>query len=856
MKQYAVTGMSCAACSARVEKAVSKVEGVTSCSVSLLTNSMGVEGEFTDAAIIEAVEKAGYGASLKGKAGSGVGSSGTGSGVSNAQSQAGSAAAAGSQEDMLKDRETPLLKKRLWTSIGFLIVLMYISMGHMMWGWPAPSFLAENHIAMGLAQMLLTIVIMEINRKFFISGFKSLVNGAPNMDTLVAMGAGAAFVYSTYALFAMTDAQVKGDMAAVMSYMHEFYFESAAMILTLITVGKMLEARSKGKTTDALKSLMKLAPKTAVLLKDGKETEVSIENVKVGDIFAVRPGESIPVDGIIIEGNSAVDESALTGESIPVDKSKDDRVFAATINQSGYIKCEAVKVGEDTTLSGIIQMVSDAAATKAPIAKVADRVSGVFVPAVITIAAVTIVIWLLLGESFGFALARGISVLVISCPCALGLATPVAIMVGSGMGAKNGILFKTAVSLEETGKVNIVVLDKTGTITEGKPKVTDITACGDKTETQLLQTAFSLEAKSEHPLAKAIIEKAEQMQLAKSEVTDFAAFPGNGVSALYNGKKLIGGSLKYINEIVSVPQTLQDQVNKLAQEGKTPLLFAEDEKLIGIIAVADTIKEDSPEAIRQLKAMGIHVVMLTGDNERTANAIGEQAGANEVIAGVMPDGKESVIRKLKERGKVAMVGDGINDAPALTRADVGIAIGAGTDIAIDAADIVLMKSRLSDVPAAIRLSRATLRNIHQNLFWAFIYNIIGIPLAAGIWIPIFGWKLNPMFGAAAMSLSSFCVVSNALRMNLIDIHSTKRDKKIKPNKKEAVEMEKTMKIEGMMCGHCEARVKKALESVEGVTEAVVSHESGTAVIKMDTNVADDVLKGAVEAQDYKVISLS
>lgn len=856
MKQYAVTGMSCAACSARVEKAVSKVEGVTSCSVSLLTNSMGVEGEFTDAAVIEAVEKAGYGASLKGKAGSGVGSSGMGTGVSNAQSQAGSAAAAGSQEDMLKDRETPLLKKRLWTSIGFLIVLMYISMGHMMWGWPAPSFLAENHIAMGLAQMLLTIVIMEINRKFFISGFKSLVNGAPNMDTLVAMGAGAAFVYSTYALFAMTDAQVKGDMAAVMSYMHEFYFESAAMILTLITVGKMLEARSKGKTTDALKSLMKLAPKTAVLLKDGKETEVSIENVKVGDIFAVRPGESIPVDGIIIEGNSAVDESALTGESIPVDKSKDDRVFAATINQSGYIKCEAVKVGEDTTLSGIIQMVSDAAATKAPIAKVADRVSGVFVPAVITIAAVTIVIWLLLGESFGFALARGISVLVISCPCALGLATPVAIMVGSGMGAKNGILFKTAVSLEETGKVNIVVLDKTGTITEGKPKVTDITACGDKTETQLLQTAFSLEAKSEHPLAKAIIEKAEQMQLAKSEVTDFAALPGNGVLALYNGKKLIGGSLKYINEIVSVPQTLQDQVNKLAQEGKTPLLFAEDEKLIGIIAVADTIKEDSPEAIRQLKAMGIHVVMLTGDNERTANAIGEQAGANEVIAGVMPDGKESVIRKLKERGKVAMVGDGINDAPALTRADVGIAIGAGTDIAIDAADIVLMKSRLSDVPAAIRLSRATLRNIHQNLFWAFIYNIIGIPLAAGIWIPIFGWKLNPMFGAAAMSLSSFCVVSNALRMNLIDIHSTKRDKKIKPNKKEAVEMEKTMKIEGMMCGHCEARVKKALESVEGVTEAVVSHESGTAVIKMDTNVADDVLKGAVEAQDYKVISLS
>lgn len=855
MKQYAVTGMSCAACSARVEKAVSKVEGVTSCSVSLLTNSMGVEGEFTDAAVIEAVEKAGYGASFKGKAGSGAGSSGTGSGVSNAQSQAESAAAAGSQEDMLKDRETPLLKKRLWTSIGFLIVLMYISMGHMMWGWPAPSFLAENHIAMGLAQMLLTIVIMEINRKFFISGFKSLVNGAPNMDTLVAMGAGAAFVYSTYALFAMTDAQVRGDMAAVMSYMHEFYFESAAMILTLITVGKMLEARSKGKTTDALKSLMKLAPKTAVLLKDGKETEVSIENVKVGDIFAVRPGESIPVDGIIIEGNSAVDESALTGESIPVDKSKEDRVFAATINQSGYIKCEAVKVGEDTTLSGIIQMVSDAAATKAPIAKVADRVSGIFVPAVITIAVVTIVIWLLLGESFGFALARGISVLVISCPCALGLATPVAIMVGSGMGAKNGILFKTAVSLEETGKVNIVVLDKTGTITEGKPKVTDITACGDMTETQLLQTAFSLEAKSEHPLAGAIIEKAEQMQLAKSKVTDFEALPGNGVSALYNGEKLIGGSLKYINEIVSVPQTLQEQANKLAKEGKTPLLFAEDEKLIGIIAVADTIKEDSPEAIRQLKAMGIQVVMLTGDNERTANAIGAQAGADEVIAGVMPDGKESVIRKLKERGKVAMVGDGINDAPALTRADVGIAIGAGTDIAIDAADIVLMKSRLSDVPAAIRLSRATLRNIHQNLFWAFIYNIIGIPLAAGIWIPIFGWKLNPMFGAAAMSLSSFCVVSNALRMNLIDIHSAKRDKKIKKIK-ETIKMEKTMKIEGMMCGHCEARVKKALEAVEGVTEAVVSHESGTAVIKMNTDVADDVLKGAVEAQDYKVISLS
>lgn len=851
MKQYSVTGMSCAACSARVEKAVSKVTGVTSCSVSLLTNSMGVEGDFSDKDIIEAVEKAGYDAAAKGKRDLGANSSGTSLALQNS-----SETARYQEEDMLKDKETPVLKRRLWTSLVFLIVLMYFSMGHMMWGWPIPAYFAENHIAMGLLQMLLTIIIMEINRKFFISGFKSLINGAPNMDTLVAMGSGAAFVYSTYALFAMTDAQVRGDMQAVMSYMHEFYFESAATILTLITVGKMLEARSKGKTTDALKGLMKLAPKTACLIRDGKEITLPVEEVRVGDIFAVRPGESIPVDGTIIEGSSAVDESALTGESIPVDKACNDRVFAATINQSGYVKCEAVKVGEDTTLSEIIQMVSDAAATKAPIAKVADKVSGVFVPAVIAIAAVTVIIWLLAGESFGFALARGISVLVISCPCALGLATPVAIMVGSGMGARNGILFKTAASLEAAGKVSIAVLDKTGTITCGKPEVTDIITYGKTAEEELLETAFSLEAKSEHPLAKAIIEKAEQQGINKKEVSDFQALPGNGISAVQNGNRIAGGSFKYISSAAEIPKELEEQVKKLSENGKTPLLFVKNEELIGIIAVADVIKDDSPAAIKELQGMGIRVVMLTGDNERTAAAIGAQAGVDEVIAGVMPDGKENVIRKLKKCGSVAMVGDGINDAPALTRADIGIAIGAGTDIAIDAADIVLMKSRLSDVPAAIRLSRAALRNIHQNLFWAFIYNVIGIPLAAGIWIPIFGWQLNPMFGAAAMSLSSFCVVSNALRMNLFNIHDAKKDKKIKSGKKENKEMEKTMSIEGMMCGHCEARVKKALESIDGVIEAVVSHESGTAVVKTDAQISDDVLKAAVEAQDYRVTSMS
>ena len=867
MEQYNVTGMSCAACSARVEKAVLNVEGVTSCSVSLLTNSMGVEGTASTPEIIKAVEDAGYGASLKGKHGKGEAS-----GVND-------------YEDALKDKETPVLKKRLWSSVGFLVVLMYFSMGHMMWNWPLPSFYDNNHVAMGLTQLLLTIVIMVINQKFFINGFKSLWHRAPNMDALVALGSGAAFVYSTYALFAMTDAQVKGDMDAVMAYMHEFYFESAAMILTLITVGKMLEARSKGKTTDALKSLMKLAPKTAVIIKDGRETEVSIDQVNKGDIFVVRPGESIPVDGVILEGNSAINEAALTGESIPVDKEEGDMVSAATVNQSGFLRCEAARVGEDTTLSQIIQMVSDAAATKAPIAKVADKVSGVFVPAVIAIAAVTIIVWLLAGEGIGFALARGISVLVISCPCALGLATPVAIMVGNGMGAKNGIMFKTAVSLEEAGKMQIVALDKTGTITSGEPKVTDIIPNG-VTEEELLTIAYFLERKSEHPLAKAVIgyvEEEFEMQEAE-EVSEFTALPGNGLSAVWNGSRLLGGNFKFISTKAEITDAVREQSEKLSEEGKTPLFFAMDGRFIGIIAVADVIKEESPQAVAELKNMGIHVVMLTGDNERTAKAIGKQAGVDEVIAGVLPDGKENVIRELKEKGKVAMVGDGINDAPALTRADIGIAIGAGTDIAIDATDVVLMKSRLSDVPAAIRLSRATLKNIHENLFWAFIYNIIGIPLAAGVWIPLFGWQLNPMFGAAAMSLSSFCVVTNALRLNWCRLYDAGRDKKVKHSirsmesgtttdnqtaanavdderlnqtnmKMEDKTMEKTMKIEGMMCGHCEATVKKALESLDGVTEAVVSHEKGTAVVKLSADVSSDVLKKAVEDKDYTVVSV-
>ena len=836
MEQYTVTGMSCAACSARVEKAVSKVDGVTSCSVSLLTNSMGVEGSASPQAIIEAVEEAGYGAALKG-------------------AEAKTSAAAAANEEMLKDHETPVLKRRLLASLGFLLILMYFSMGHMMWGWPVPAFFSNNHVAMGILQLLLTVIIMVINQKFFISGFKSLWHKAPNMDTLVALGSGASFVYSTYALFAMTDAQVRGDGAAVMAYMHEFYFESAAMILTLITVGKMLEAHSKGKTTDALKNLMKLAPKTATVLKNGTETVVSIDQVQKGDIFVVRPGENIPVDGRIVEGSSAVNESALTGESIPVDKSAGDSVSAATLNQSGYIRCEATRVGEDTTFSQIIQMVSDAAATKAPIAKVADKVSGVFVPAVIAIAAVTILAWLLAGQTFGFALARGISVLVISCPCALGLATPVAIMVGNGMGAKNGILFKTAVSLEETGKMEIVALDKTGTITSGEPKVTDLIPADGFRESDLLQLAYSLEKKSEHPLAKAILQKAEEDGITAGEVSDFSALPGNGLRAVLDGEALIGGSLAFISSQTEVPEDLKVQSEQLAEQGKTPLLFMKSGRLAGIIAVADVIKEDSPQAVRELQYMGIHVVMLTGDNERTAKAIGQQAGVDEVIAGVLPDGKESVIRSLKQKGKVAMVGDGINDAPALMRADIGIAIGAGTDVAIDAADIVLMKSRLSDVPAAIRLSRATLRNIHENLFWAFFYNVIGIPLAAGVWIPLFGWQLNPMFGAAAMSLSSFCVVSNALRLNFFNIRSTKKDKKIKTRKKETKTMEKTMKIEGMMCGHCEARVKKALEALPQVEAAAVSHENGTAVVTLKEAVEDSVLTKAVEDQDYKVISV-
>ncbi|MGN0322939.1 MAG: heavy metal translocating P-type ATPase [Oliverpabstia sp.] len=839
MKQYTVTGMSCAACSARVEKAVSKVDGVTSCSVSLLTNSMGVEGTAADEAIIKAVEEAGYGASLKGAKTGQVQKAGT-----------------ANEEEILKDRETPLLKKRLLSSLGFLLVLMYFSMGHMMWNWPLPRFFENNHVAMGLFQLLLTVIIMVINQKFFISGFKSLWHRAPNMDTLVALGSAAAFIYSTYALFAMTDAQVKGDMDAVMAYMHEFYFESAAMILTLITVGKMLEAHSKGKTTDALKSLMKLAPKTATIIKNGEEMQVSIDQVQKGDLFVVRPGENIPVDGIVVEGSSAVNESALTGESIPVDKEKGDTVSAATLNQFGFLKCEASRVGEDTTLSQIIQMVSDAAATKAPIAKVADRVSGVFVPAVIAIAIVTTLVWLLAGQSFGFALARGISVLVISCPCALGLATPVAIMVGNGMGAKNGIMFKTAVSLEETGKTQIVALDKTGTITSGEPRVTDVIPAGGISEEELLICAFTLEQKSEHPLARAVIAYGNERNMIPGEVSDFAAMPGNGLLASYQESSLAGGNDKFISGRAEIPATIRQQSEKLSQEGKTPLFFARDGKLLGVIAVADVIKEDSPRAIKELQNMGIHVVMLTGDNERTAQAIGRQAGVDEVIAGVLPDGKETVIRNLKKKGKVAMVGDGINDAPALTRADMGIAIGAGTDIAIDAADVVLMKSRLSDVPAAIRLSRATLKNIHENLFWAFFYNVIGIPLAAGVWIPLTGWQMNPMFGAAAMSLSSFCVVTNALRLNLLRIYDTSKDKKIKTKKKvEEKKMEKTMKIEGMMCGHCEARVKKYLEALPQVDEAVVSHEAGTAVVKLNAEIDNEVLKKTVEDQDYKVLDI-
>ena len=858
MKQYIVTGMSCAACSSRVEKAVSKVEGVENCSVSLLTNSMGVEGTASDEAVIKAVEDAGYGASLK--------TSHTASDKSGTSQKSGSQGMYAAQEDMLKDRATPVLKKRLIASVGFLIVLMYISMGHMMWGWPLPSFLEGNHVAMGLIQMLLTIIIMVINQKFFISGFKGLLHKAPNMDTLVALGSGAAFVYSTYALFAMTDAQVRMDMDGVMHYMHEFYFESAAMILTLITVGKMLEAHSKGKTTDAIKSLMKLAPKTANIIRDGSELNVPVENVKKGDIFIVRPGENIPVDGIVVEGSSAVNEAALTGESIPVDKSAGDNVSAATLNQSRFLKCEASRVGEDTTLSQIIQMVSDAAATKAPIAKIADRVSGVFVPAVITIALITIAVWLIAGQSVGFALARGISVLVISCPCALGLATPVAIMVGNGMGAKNGMMFKTASSLEETGKIDIVALDKTGTITSGEPKVTDIICADGFGKNDLLENAYSIEMLSEHPLAKAVTgyvkDNKRDIFNKKYNITEFQALAGNGLSGINGEDKITGGSLKFMSNTVNVPKEMDKKAQELAEQGKTPLLFAKNDKLLGIIAVADVIKEESGQAVKELHDMGVRVVMLTGDNERTAKAIGRQAGVDEVIAGVLPDGKEAVIRKLKESGKVAMVGDGINDAPALTRADIGIAIGAGTDIAIDAADIVLMKSRLTDVSAAIRLSRATLRNIHENLFWAFFYNIIGIPLAAGVWIPLFGWTLNPMFGAAAMSLSSFCVVTNALRLNLFKVydasHDRKRVKKHDNNKNSKGEknMEKTLNIEGMMCGHCEARVKKALEALAQVDEAVVSHESGTAVVKLNVDVDNAVLKEAVEAQDYKVTGIN
>ena len=857
MEQYNVTGMSCAACSARVEKAVKKVPGVTSCSVSLLTNSMGVEGTASPAAILSAVQEAGYGASPK-----------------NASSSKASDASA--DLDALADRETPKLKRRLIASLGFLLVLMYFSMGHMMWGWPLPHWFDGNHVAMGLVQLLLAGIVMVINQKFFINGFKGLIHGAPNMDTLVALGSMASFVWSTYALFAMTRAQVDGSDELVMHYMMEFYFESAAMILTLITVGKMLEARSKGKTTDALKSLMKLAPKTATLVRDGAEVTVAIADVQKGDVFVVRPGENIPVDGVVLEGTSAVNESALTGESIPVDKAVGDKVSAATTNQSGFLRCEATRVGEDTTLAQIIKMVSDAAATKAPIAKIADTVSGFFVPAVISIAVVTTIVWLLLGHELGYALARGISVLVISCPCALGLATPVAIMVGNGLGAKNGILFKTAASLEAAGRTQIVALDKTGTITEGAPRVTDLLPAEGVSETELLTLAAALESRSEHPLAKAVLADAEAKAITPPEVTDFAALPGNGLAAKLNGMGIYAGNAAFIQTKLTLPAALAQQAKKLAAEGKTPLFFGGAGRLLGVIAVADTIKEDSPEAIRQLQNMGIRVVMLTGDNQRTADAIGRQAGVDEVIAGVLPDGKEAVIRQLQASGKVAMVGDGINDAPALTRADTGIAIGAGTDVAIDAADVVLMNSKLSDVPAAIRLSRATLRNIHENLFWAFIYNIIGIPLAAGLFIP-FGLTLNPMFGAAAMSLSSFCVVSNALRLNLFDLHSTRHDHKTaspaaapvqsaaENNKKSDAEapevktedhtMKKTLKVEGMMCGHCEARVKKALEALPEVDEAVVSHEAGTAIVTLNAEVADDVLKNAVEAQDYKVTGI-
>ena len=833
MKKFNVTGMSCAACSSRVEKAVLKVEGVQSCSVSLLTNSMGVEGSASEESIIAAVEKAGYGASV--------------AGAEKKQSD---------ETDQLKDKDTPVLMHRLIASVGFLVVLMYISMGHMMWGWPLPAFFADNHIAMGLAQLLLCVIIMVINQKFFISGFKGLLHRSPNMDTLVALGSGASFVYSVYALFAMTDAQVKGNAELVMSYMHEFYFESAAMILTLITVGKMLEAHSKGKTTNALKALLNLAPKKATLLIDGKETEVTVDKVKKGDVFVVRPGESIPVDAEITDGSTAVDESALTGESIPVDKVVGDSVSAGTINKSGFIKCSATAVGEDTALSQIIKMVSDAAATKAPVAKIADKVSGVFVPVVIVIAVVTIAVWLLCGQTVGYALARGISVLVISCPCALGLATPVAIMVGNGMGARKGILFKTAASLEEAGKTQIAVLDKTGTITKGEPKVTDIIPL-EITENELLQYAYSIETKSEHPLAKAIIVKAEELSLNPYEVTDFKAESGNGLSAEYNGKRIIGGSKKYISSIIGISNDILSKADKLSEEGKTPLFFMLDNKLLGIIAVADVIKEESPQAIKQLQNMGIKVVMLTGDNERTAKAVGKLAGVDEVIAGVMPDGKEKVVAELKKQGKVLMVGDGINDAPALTRADIGMAIGSGTDIAIDAADVVFMKSKLTDVPAAVRLSRKTLRNIHENLFWAFIYNVIGIPLAAGVWIPLLGWQLNPMFGAAAMSLSSFCVVTNALRLNFFDITNPKKDRKIKyKSKKDDNAMTKTMKIDGMMCSHCEGRVKQSLEGLAQVSQAEVSHEKGTAVVTLTAEVSNDVLKKTVEDQGYNVISIS
>ncbi len=833
MKKFNVTGMSCAACSSRVEKAVSKVEGVQSCSVSLLTNSMGVEGSASEESIIAAVEKAGYGASV--------------AGAEKKQS---------AETDQLKDKDTPVLMHRLIASVGFLVVLMYISMGHMMWGWPLPAFFADNHIAMGLAQLLLCVIIMVINQKFFINGFKGLIHCSPNMDTLVALGSGASFVYSVYALFAMTDAQVKGNAELVMSYMHEFYFESAAMILTLITVGKMLEAHSKGKTTNALKALLNLAPKKATLLIDGKETEVTVDKVKKGDVFVVRPGESIPVDAEITDGSTAVDESALTGESIPVDKTVGDSVSAGTINKSGFIKCSATAVGEDTALSQIIKMVSDAAATKAPVAKIADKVSGVFVPAVIVIALITIAVWLLCGQTVGYALARGISVLVISCPCALGLATPVAIMVGNGMGARKGILFKTAASLEEAGKTQIAVLDKTGTITKGEPKVTDIIPF-EITENELLKYAYSIEAKSEHPLAKAIIVKAEELSLNPYEVTDFKAESGSGLSAEYNGEKIIGGSKKYISSLINISNDISSRADSLSEEGKTPLFFMKGDKLLGIIAVADVIKDESPQAVKELQNMGIKVVMLTGDNERTAKAVGKLAGVDEVIAGVMPDGKEKVVAELKKQGKVLMVGDGINDAPALTRADIGMAIGSGTDIAIDAADVVFMKSKLTDVPAAVRLSRKTLRNIHENLFWAFIYNVIGIPLAAGVWIPLLGWQLNPMFGAAAMSLSSFCVVTNALRLNFFDITNPKKDRKIKyKSKKDDNAMTKTMKIDGMMCSHCEGRVKQSLEGLAQVSQAEVSHEKGTAVVTLTAEVSNDVIKKTVEDQGYNVISIS